>query len=376
MTTADPITGPKYSQTRDALAAEIRRGDLKAGDQLPSVKELIARFRVSYATVSRALAELEQAGLIHRQWGRGTFVCPPQAPAINIAVAFDQRYSPTHPALVQVIRGISTEADQRDLHVQLFPLPHASIFGGESELLLVKLLRSREIAGLIGTGPHPVEDVQQLCGMGVPMVSINHDYAGLSTGAVTYDAVHHAAEIIDHLHGLSHRRIALILGPPPTHRVRLTRASALLGEAILQRMQHHGLPRPAAWTAYSDYDWAAVADQVRGWLTAPADERPTAVVCIEDPLASSTVDLARELGLDVPRDLSVVGINDTLAHLEMTSLRLPFEQMGREAIRMIHELINGGRPQTIQLRGDLHRRRTTERCRGARATESAMSEPG
>jgi GntR family transcriptional regulator len=65
---------PFYRQIVDQVAEQIRFGQLAPGTRLPSFRELGPELRVSLITVRRAYADLEQAGLIVRRQGQGTFV--------------------------------------------------------------------------------------------------------------------------------------------------------------------------------------------------------------------------------------------------------------------------------------------------------------
>ena len=65
---------PFYRQIVDQVAEQIRFGQLAPGTRLPSFRELGPELRVSLITVRRAYSDLEQAGLIVRRQGQGTFV--------------------------------------------------------------------------------------------------------------------------------------------------------------------------------------------------------------------------------------------------------------------------------------------------------------
>jgi DNA-binding transcriptional regulator YhcF (GntR family) len=58
----------------DALREQIRSGDLQVGGRLPTHYELVEQFAVSRATVQRALKELQEAGYVEAEQGRGVFV--------------------------------------------------------------------------------------------------------------------------------------------------------------------------------------------------------------------------------------------------------------------------------------------------------------
>ena len=65
---------PFYRQIVDQLGELIRSGQLEPGTRLPAVRELTQQLLVSLITVRRAYADLEQASLIVRKQGQGTFV--------------------------------------------------------------------------------------------------------------------------------------------------------------------------------------------------------------------------------------------------------------------------------------------------------------
>jgi GntR family transcriptional regulator len=70
--TADPT--PIYAQVERGLRAAIASGRLKAGDQLPTVRELAVELRVNANTIARVYSELERAGVFETRRGVGTFV--------------------------------------------------------------------------------------------------------------------------------------------------------------------------------------------------------------------------------------------------------------------------------------------------------------
>jgi GntR family transcriptional regulator len=65
---------PIYTQITDHIRALVEHGDLKPGDQLPTVRQLATELRINFNTVARAYRILDEAGLISTQHGRGTYV--------------------------------------------------------------------------------------------------------------------------------------------------------------------------------------------------------------------------------------------------------------------------------------------------------------
>lgn len=67
-------SAPIYAQVVDQVRAQLTTGELKPGDQLPTVRQLASDLRVNFNTIARAYRLLDEAGLISTQRGRGTYL--------------------------------------------------------------------------------------------------------------------------------------------------------------------------------------------------------------------------------------------------------------------------------------------------------------
>ena len=72
---------PIYIQLERGLRAAIAAGRLRAGDQLPTVRQLAGDLRVNANTVARVYSELERAGVLETRRGVGSFVSATRAQA-------------------------------------------------------------------------------------------------------------------------------------------------------------------------------------------------------------------------------------------------------------------------------------------------------
>jgi GntR family transcriptional regulator len=73
----DPRSGvPTYLQLVHQVKQAQRLGMLQTGDQLPTVKEVVAQLAINPNTVLKAYRELDREGIVEGQRGRGTFVAP------------------------------------------------------------------------------------------------------------------------------------------------------------------------------------------------------------------------------------------------------------------------------------------------------------
>jgi GntR family transcriptional regulator len=74
---------PIYIQIIEQVQQMVASGELKPGDQLPTVRQLATDLRVNFNTVARAYRVLDEAGLISTQQGRGTYIWEPPSDQIT-----------------------------------------------------------------------------------------------------------------------------------------------------------------------------------------------------------------------------------------------------------------------------------------------------
>ncbi|WP_277245154.1 LacI family DNA-binding transcriptional regulator [Micrococcus terreus] len=130
---------------------------------------------------------------------------------------------------------------------------------------------------------------------------------------------------------------------------------------FLQSMARAGLQVPAPWMVNADFTTGGAYHQVRELLSDPHD-RPTAVLCISDEMAIGAYMAALSLGLSVPGDLSIMGVDghpDT-ARLGLSTVDQSPVDQGRRAARLVLEALDGGRaPQRISHHLALRQREST-----------------
>jgi len=153
--------------------------------------------------------------------------------------------------------------------------------------------------------------------------------------------------IAAHLAGLGHRRIGHVAAAPDQWTFH-ARADAL-AEVVAD------LPGGVLTRAGCAIDVASAKDAATRLLAAP--EPPTALVCDDDLIAAGAYKAARALGLDVPSDVSVTGFDDVLLATalepELTTVRLPAEELGAQGMAALLDLLDGRSPAPRVLPGEL-----------------------
>lgn len=187
------------------------------------------------------------------------------------------------------------------------------------------------IAPMLNAGPiHSVNE------RGLPFASIcsSPDAPGIHMNADNAQGIRLA---VSHLVELGHTRIAHIAGSPhsPDGQIRL--------ESFKRSMEGFGLSVPDGYIEQNSFTRQFGYEAARRILR--LRRRPTAIVAANDELAAGVCVAAREMGIDVPKDLSVVGFDDTelasLCYPPLSTIRQPIGDMAAAAIRAVVRLAAG-----------------------------------
>lgn len=118
-------------------------------------------------------------------------------------------------------------------------------------------------------------------------------------------------------------------------------------ESFTQVMSDHGLVCPAEWTLECAWTAAGAAEHADRMFERP--HFPTCVIAASDEMAFGVLSSARRHGLDVPGDLSVIGIDDHI-HAEifdLTTVRQDVEAQGRRAGHLMLDALHGRDADTV-----------------------------
>ncbi|MGY2003819.1 LacI family DNA-binding transcriptional regulator [Blastococcus sp. SYSU DS1024] len=300
-----------------------------AGVSLPTVSKVVnGRQDVSPATRAHVLALLEE----HNYVPVARRSASPARPLVDVVfTALDS------PWAVEILRGI-TESGLDVVVGTLARDPGADWVQG--------LINGGRQGALVVTSRLTAADQRRLGGSHLPVVVIDPvDMPGQdvpSVGATNWAGGLAATE---HLVELGHRRIAVIGGPEAflCSRARIDGYRAALERA--------GIGVDPDLVRHGNFHHEGGYDQARLLLELP--DPPTAVFAGSDEQAFGVLEAARQAGLSVPGDLSVVGFDDLpmarWSSPPLTTVRQPLADMGRMAGRMLHDLITGGQLDTQRM---------------------------
>jgi LacI family transcriptional regulator len=211
------------------------------------------------------------------------------------------------------------------------------------ELSQARTLIERGVDGLLITGSEHLPGLADLLARyKMPYVSQDISLDSPMGPSIALDNAGALETAIDHLYVLGHRHIAVFSGPihnTPPIRDRLRGA--------VERIKFHGLELPDAWCVVTN-DYESHSTRAAAKKLLDQASRPTAISLTGDILALGVVAECRAYGFEVPRDISVIGCGDTnmgqYVDPPLTTVRMPFAEMGEAAARNLLTLIAGHSP--------------------------------
>ncbi|MFI0410136.1 LacI family DNA-binding transcriptional regulator [Actinomadura sp. 3N508] len=190
-----------------------------------------------------------------------------------------------------------------------------------------------------------------------PVVMLDSGPSGLRVPTVDFGVADGMRDIVAHLTALGHRRIGHVAAAVDQWTFH-ARADAL-AEALAP------LPGTVLLRATCAIDVGSAKDAAARLLDRA--DPPTALICDDDLIAAGAYKAARARGLDVPADLSITGFDDVLLATalepELTTVRLPAEELGAQGMAALLDLLAGRRPAPRVLPGELIVRGSTARPR-------------
>jgi len=307
------------------------------------IRDIAALAGVSVATVSRVLNDRPDVSpatrdLVLRHIRERGFVTSRNARAL--AGARTGLIGLTVPYMVdnyfaQILAGATDAIYERDARLVVCPtryehdrevsllerLMHGTTDGA---LLILPSETSDELTALRRQGyPFVVVDPAVPLGEEIPVVAAAN-WAGAKSATA-------------YLIALGHRRIGVIMGR------KIEKASSDRAAGYHSALLEAGLPADPALAVESDFTIDGGCRTAHDLLARPA--APTAIFAFNDNMAVGALRAARERGLDVPGDLSVVGFDDVeiaaVVTPPLTTVRQPLQELGRVAAGVLYRLLDG-----------------------------------
>jgi DNA-binding LacI/PurR family transcriptional regulator len=265
----------------------------------------------------------------------------PRPPCFGF-VAFDTR----NDWAAEILGGAEAELTSRRLSLLVSGLRSREPEAGEATVR--SWFQERRVAGVIFAGPSPRErglmQLARRAGVAVAVVGPNEPCPGCII--MRSDNLSAGGDIARHLNELSHRRVALIGGPPESRDSReRTRGLALaLSAHGIEIVAEHSF----AVSRYHANEGVQYADR---WLATPRASAPTAIVLANDAMALGFMHRVQANGVSIPEDVSVIGFDDAPIARQvfpgLTTARQEMRRMGAEASIALTAMFRGDPPPPL-----------------------------
>ena len=326
----------KYWVLIEHLRDQIAQRELAPGDRVPSLAEMQLQFHVSRGTVEKAYALLEREGLLVREQGSGTFVAEPakhSATGILGLIMHAKTPDVTAPYTLHLLAGIRREAERRNLKIHWL--------NSQDEKNI-----SREQMDAVLLYCHPTEALALGLPADMPQVLLFHHSPDFP--CVCADDSTGIQLAIQHLSGLGHRNICYIarseIDSPSKQRVAGYRAAVKQAGGLLNAENIRFLIDDRALSFRKAGEMTMRTWLQEGW----SQLNCTAIVAHNDDAAIGIIKALTKYGLRVPEDVSVMGFDGTetgeLCTPPLTSIKVPLEEIGEQAVKVLLEQIANGVP--------------------------------
>jgi len=279
--------------------------------------------RISEATRERVLKEAAQAGIVINAVARGLRL----QKTLTLGLIIPDISNPFFAALA---RQVERASRANGYSVLLCDSEEST----EVEAENVRLMQGRRVDGLVVAPVGGRQDhLAAVRAAGMPLVLIDRVFHDLNVPTIAADNAAGAALAVEHLHAAGHLYIGCVQGLPASS----TNAARVKG--FKQAMKKRKLDVRAEWITGRDYTLECAHGEALKLLS--ARPRPTAIVALGNVIALGVLHAARDLGLRVPQQLSLVSFDDQpwaeWISPPLTTIAQPVEELGAKAMDLFFE---------------------------------------
>ena len=235
-----------------------------------------------------------------------------------------------NPYFPEVIRGFQAAAWDRGFDVLLCNTEYDE---RRTQSVIRKLIESDVRGVAVMTSSLGKKMTSELTAAGVCVVFCNLGPAETLVSNVSIDYQRGISQAIEHAIRLGHRRAAVIAGPEDN------RTAITIKHALVDGLKARELNLFAVLE--SNYRVDAGASAVHAILAEP--DMPTVIFCGSDLIAMGAMSALEEVGVKIPEDVSVIGIDDIsfafLARPPLTTISVPRERLGMIAFQSLDKML-------------------------------------
>lgn len=349
---------PLYQKIIDDIMNALNSGRFSYEQPLCTENSLMEKYGYSRITVRRALEELEKQGILYRRRGVGSFVSRDLYSEENFPVPSSS--GKLFPFILPfcISRTGLTATFQAASDYLLAKGCYASIYISKDELenpsrMILDRLLDMDVAGIAyypQTSNIHIERLDRFLFAGRPAVVMDIPSGCPYIPSVTSDNLAGSMMLMRHLLELGHRKIAYLSGVFPT--ARLTISDRLAGYVLALSEAKIPITSQFIYTDISEDARAAslsCPSSLRAILNTLLRMGVTAIVAEHDGIAYDILLCCRDLGIDVPGQMSVCGfdnsewataLSNSTPPMRITTVAQDQTQIGRKVAELLWEGIN------------------------------------
>ncbi len=320
------------------MAVTIRDVAKLAGTSVSAVSAVLnntagRHIRVSEATRQRILEAAKQLGYAPNPLARS--LVTGRTGVLGLVFPYSRAFIDRNPFSDQIMSGVFEEVVNEGYNLML----HTAV-GNDWNAADEKMLIDPRVDGLILVLPSPNSSVIARCQeVKFPAVAVVYATENKQVCTINADDQHGGFLATQHLIELGHTRIAHFVGDP-----KVSTAQPRL-QGYLKAMEQAGLQPEPEWMVQAGFDWKDGYSATQRILRLPKHKRPTAIFAANDLCAEGAIRALREQGISVPKQMSIVGYDDTwfatMTTPPLTSVHMPIYEMGKLAAQVLIALVEG-----------------------------------
>lgn len=321
----------KYTSISAYIRKYITDHDFKAGDKLPTEKEMCDELSISRTTIRRALQDLQEQQVLYKIQGSGTYVGSkpiektPNAPIVPMVLSRASSVS----RFIEFVQGAESYLSEKSYFLSL----HVANESAEEERHIINRLIEQDFRYIL-VSPYTSEVnvdfyfnwIQQ----GIHFVFIDILPNGLNGNLVTSDNVTGGYLATEHLIAQGYRRVAFFSSKTITESTIIDREAG-----YDMAMRAAGRPIEPSLKIFFDYTRSA-ATPILEAMQSP--QPPDAFFAVNDVTATYLFGQLEKIGYRVPEDVGIIGFDNLKMAFEnrvsLSSIDQNFYKLGYEAAKM------------------------------------------
>lgn len=354
----------RHQMIEEDIKEKILTGQFEVEEKLPTESELMKEYDAGRSTVRRAIGDLENKNFVYRIQGSGMFVNnwkssnqrqTKKSPIIGVITTYIGDY-----IFPRIINGIDQVISEKR-YTLLLANTHNDPERERRELIT---LLDNNVSGLIieptqsNLESPNIDLYEQMKKFKIPAVFINAKYPNVDSYSITTNDKSGVRKLTSYLMSQGHKSILGVF------QVDDHQGTGRMLGYIQAYQEHASIDFENNILMYQSNDNPKkVLGRIKEHLN--STNPPTAIVCYNDQLAISVIEMVKSMGLSIPEDISITGFDDyeisKYISPSITTMTHAKEKMGVDAANLLVKLMEGEKGESIVYESEIVVRESVRR---------------